>query len=167
MFETTILHCKAITGWGQLGLMRWMLVWILSQVQDWYFDLLTYSPVHCATTAPAPFTALCQLLILWPWSLLWMICFQTLIQNKSTESSNHKTSMTRNLTKKQGEPWYLQLLVSPIFRQIKRGKSPSSSLGTWCWLHYAGPTFWFGTFAAKKQKILRWFLLTWQYLELL
>ena len=27
----TILHCKVIQGWGQLRLMRWILVWIMPQ----------------------------------------------------------------------------------------------------------------------------------------
>ena len=44
-----------LLGRGQPGLMRWILVWIMPQVQDWLLNLLTRSPVsyHCATTAPS------------------------------------------------------------------------------------------------------------------
>ena len=48
------LHCKAILGQGHLGLMRWNLVWMMPQVQDWSLDLLTCSPVRCHCTTAAP-----------------------------------------------------------------------------------------------------------------
>ena len=49
----TILHCKAILGQGQPGLLRWILVWIMPQVQDWLVEQLICSPMryHCATAA--------------------------------------------------------------------------------------------------------------------
>ena len=51
----TTVHCKAILGLGQPGLMRWILTSrIMPQVQDTLLNLLTCSPVHYyyATTAP-------------------------------------------------------------------------------------------------------------------
>ena len=53
VFEATILHCKAMLGWQQYGVMRWILFWIMSMVQDRSLDLLTSSPTcnQCATDA--------------------------------------------------------------------------------------------------------------------
>ena len=61
----TILHCKAILGRGQPGLMRWIL-WNMPLVQDRSLDLLTSSPVryHCATDAPWLSTICSQLPLL-------------------------------------------------------------------------------------------------------
>ena len=49
-----MLHCTATLGRGQPGLMKSILVWIMSQVQDWLLYLLTSTPAcyHCVTTAP-------------------------------------------------------------------------------------------------------------------
>ena len=54
VFQATILHCKAILGRGRPGLMRWILVWIMPQMQDCSLDLLTSSPLryHCANIKP-------------------------------------------------------------------------------------------------------------------
>ena len=51
MFWVTILHCKAILGHPRL--MRWILVWMIPQVQDRSLDLVTCSPTHyyCITIA--------------------------------------------------------------------------------------------------------------------
>ena len=51
----TILHCKAILGRRQLGLMRRILVLIMPLVQDRSLDLLTSTPGrdHCTTDAPS------------------------------------------------------------------------------------------------------------------
>ena len=46
VFWATILHLKAILGWEQPGLMRWILLWIMPLVQDWSLDPLARSPVH-------------------------------------------------------------------------------------------------------------------------
>ena len=56
VFKVTILHCEAILDWGQFGLMRWILVCIMPQVQDQSLDLLTSSHAHyhCATDSPTP-----------------------------------------------------------------------------------------------------------------
>ena len=53
VLQAMMLHWKAILGWGQAGLMRWILVWIISEVQDWLLGLLTCSPVcyPCVMTA--------------------------------------------------------------------------------------------------------------------
>ena len=55
VFKATILHCKnkTILGWWQSRLMRWILVWIMPQMQDQSLNLLTYSLVHhhCAMAA--------------------------------------------------------------------------------------------------------------------
>ena len=45
---------KAILGRGQLGLMRWILSWIVPLVQDRTLDLLTSSPAHYHCTMDAP-----------------------------------------------------------------------------------------------------------------
>ena len=34
VFQDTMVHCKAIPGWGPSGLMRWISVWTMPQVQD-------------------------------------------------------------------------------------------------------------------------------------
>ena len=41
-------------GWGELGLMGWILLWIMPQVLDRSLDMLTCSPAcfHCAMVAP-------------------------------------------------------------------------------------------------------------------
>ena len=54
VFWTIILHCKAILGRGKPRLMRWILLWIMPQVQDRSLDLLACSPAHyhCTTDAP-------------------------------------------------------------------------------------------------------------------
>ena len=54
VFWAMIMHCEAILGQGQSRLMRWILVWIIPQVQDQSLNLLICSPVpyHCATAAP-------------------------------------------------------------------------------------------------------------------
>ena len=51
VFQATVC---AILGWRQAGLMRWILVWNMPQVQDQLLDLLTCSPTryHCVTAAP-------------------------------------------------------------------------------------------------------------------
>ena len=56
VLDHKILLCKTIPGQELPVLMRWILVWIVSQVQDWLFDLLD-SPVryYCAMT-PLPHT---------------------------------------------------------------------------------------------------------------
>ena len=36
VFQTTILHCKAILGWGQPGLIRWISLWIMPQSRTNY-----------------------------------------------------------------------------------------------------------------------------------
>ena len=48
------LHCNAILGRGQTGLMRWIKLGIMPLVPDWSLDLLTSSPAcyHCSTAAP-------------------------------------------------------------------------------------------------------------------
>ena len=53
-FRPRFCICKAIMGWGQPGLMRWILLWIMPLVQDQSLNLLTSSPVHyhCATDPP-------------------------------------------------------------------------------------------------------------------
>ena len=53
--KTTVLHCKAILGPGQPGLLRWILLWIMPLVEDQLLDLLTSSPAHhdWATVAPS------------------------------------------------------------------------------------------------------------------
>ena len=53
VLQTTILTCKAILGREQTGIIRWISVWIMPQVQDRSMDLLTGSPAlyHCATTS--------------------------------------------------------------------------------------------------------------------
>ena len=33
-YDDTILHCKAVLGWGQPGRMRWILLWIMPMTQD-------------------------------------------------------------------------------------------------------------------------------------
>ena len=45
---------KATLGRGQPGLMKWIVVWIMPQVQHKSLNLLTCSPVHhhCAAAAP-------------------------------------------------------------------------------------------------------------------
>ena len=42
-------RCTYILGWTQTGPMRWILLWIMPQVQDRLIDLLTSSPAryHC------------------------------------------------------------------------------------------------------------------------
>ena len=44
VFQATMLHCKAILGWRQAGLMRWILLWIEPLVQDQSLNLLICSP---------------------------------------------------------------------------------------------------------------------------
>ena len=55
MFQDMILHCKALIGRGQYGLMRWNLLWIMPLVQDQSLNLLTSSPesYHCTMDVPA------------------------------------------------------------------------------------------------------------------
>ena len=45
---------KTWLGLEQPGLMRWVLLWIMPQVQDWSIDLLTSNPwcYYCTTDAP-------------------------------------------------------------------------------------------------------------------
>ena len=52
--KVPILHCKAIMGRGQTGLMRCSLVWIMPQVQDWSLDQYTCSKAcyHWTITDP-------------------------------------------------------------------------------------------------------------------
>ena len=52
-FRPRFCNCKAILGWGQPGLMRWILLWIMPLVQDWSLNLLTSTPAcyHCTTDA--------------------------------------------------------------------------------------------------------------------
>ena len=54
VFLAKILHCRAILGQGQPGLMRWILFWMMPLVQDLSLGLLTSSPTfyHCTTDAP-------------------------------------------------------------------------------------------------------------------
>ena len=54
VFKVTFLHCKAILGRGQSGLMGRILLWIMPLVQDRSFDMLTSSPecYNCTTAAP-------------------------------------------------------------------------------------------------------------------
>ena len=47
LFQATILHCKALLCRGQSGLMRWILVWSMSQMLNRSLDLLI-----CAAAAP-------------------------------------------------------------------------------------------------------------------
>ena len=49
-----ILHSKAILGWGQTELMRWILLWIMPMAQDRSLELLTSSPAcyHCSYGCP-------------------------------------------------------------------------------------------------------------------
>ena len=58
VFQATILYCKALLGWEQPGLMSWILVWAMPQVQNRSLDLLTCSPMcyHSATAIPLPQT---------------------------------------------------------------------------------------------------------------
>ena len=53
VFQATILHCKAILGWGQPGLMSWVLLWITLLVQDQLLDLLASSPARYQCTMDA------------------------------------------------------------------------------------------------------------------
>ena len=50
VFSATILHYRAILCIGPVGLMWWILVWTMPQVQGWSLDLLICSPGchHCA-----------------------------------------------------------------------------------------------------------------------
>ena len=58
VFQATILHCKAILGWGQPGLM-----------DEFCFDLLSSSPpcYHCATDTP-----ILKLVIQLPGTAFWV-----------------------------------------------------------------------------------------------
>ena len=53
VFKAVMLHCKDTLGWWQPRPMRWSLVWIMLQVQDWSLYFVTCSPAgyHCATTS--------------------------------------------------------------------------------------------------------------------
>ena len=53
-FRPRFCTYKAILGWGQPGLMGWILLWILPLVQDRSLDLLASSTsrYHCTTDVP-------------------------------------------------------------------------------------------------------------------
>ena len=53
-FRPRYCTCKAVLDRGQPGLMGWILLWILSLMQDRSLGLLTSSPAryHCTTDAP-------------------------------------------------------------------------------------------------------------------
>ena len=55
VFQTTILHYKALLGWKQPGLMGWILLYFMLLVQDWLLDLLISSPVRYFYATAAPF----------------------------------------------------------------------------------------------------------------
>ena len=63
-------HGKAILGRGYPGLMRWILVWTMPQVQDQWLDLLTCSPVcySCPQAVQETVSVIWYLPYLWmPW----------------------------------------------------------------------------------------------------
>ena len=82
-FRARFCTCKVILGWGQLGLMNWILWRIMSQVQDRSLDLLTSSPAlyHCTTDVPIP--GLMRWILVWTMPLVrdqsvnWLICGST------------------------------------------------------------------------------------------
>ena len=79
-----ILHCKVFIetiwpGQWQPGLMRWILIWIMPQVQDRLLDLLTCNPAryHCTTYNGPSFITIMSLWYTWIPSYPPCYLFQT------------------------------------------------------------------------------------------
>ena len=66
-FRPRFCTMKAILGWGQPGLMRWILLWIMPLVQDRLLDLLTSSPAcyDCTTGGPMNIPDIMLYCLLW------------------------------------------------------------------------------------------------------
>ena len=69
VFQATIQQCKAILGRGKPFIMKWILVWIMSQMQDW--SLTWWPAVHLVITMPW--------LPTWYKDKIWMTIWQYLV----------------------------------------------------------------------------------------
>ena len=156
VFKATILHCKAILGWGQSEQIRWILLWIMPLAQDRSLDLLASSPAryHCTTlplTTDASlkgkmplnswilYSTFLYALVLWSTGMylciyvnsIWKCRFKIILYS-STYNQNVQDVCIHSIVTYFID--YLYVCVN-IFRRFPFNKC-FLALCTWCWKNW-------------------------------